>query len=254
MSGYGLFSAFYDKLMSDVDYEGRAAYLLSLFSQFRPGKPPALLLDLACGSGGVTLPLAEAGIEMIGVDGSQEMLSMAREKADRRGLRPLFLCQDMRELDLYGTVDGAVCTLDGLNHLCRTKELREVFRRLRLFIEPGGLFLFDVNTPYKHRQVLADNAFVFEPDDFLCVWRNRLMERTCEVDMQLDFFVPQDAEGVRYRRLTDAVRERAYTERTLRRLLEQEGFETLAVFADLSREPVRPDTERAVYAVRRRPG
>ncbi|HJD24171.1 MAG TPA: class I SAM-dependent methyltransferase [Firmicutes bacterium] len=240
--------------MSDVDYEGRAAYLLSLFSQFRPEKPPALLLDLACGSGGVTLPLTEAGIEMIGVDGSQEMLSMAREKADRRGLRPLFLCQDMRELDLYGTVDGAVCTLDGLNHLCRTQELREVFRRLYLFIEPGGLFLFDVNTPYKHRQVLADNAFVFEPDDFLCVWRNRLIKRTCEVDMQLDFFVAQDAEGMQYRRLTDAVRERAYTERTLRRLLAQEGFETLAVFADLSREPVRPDTERAVYAVRRHPG
>ncbi|HIW73596.1 MAG TPA: class I SAM-dependent methyltransferase [Firmicutes bacterium] len=252
MSGYGLFSSFYDRLMSDVDYDGRAAYLLSLFARFRPEKPPAALLDLACGSGGVTLPLAAGGVEMIGVDGSEEMLAKARQKADRQGLRPLFLCQDMRELDLYGTVDGAVCTLDSLNHLCRTADLREVFRRLRLFIEPGGLFLFDVNTPYKHRKVLADNAFVYEEDDFLCVWRNRLLERTCEVDMQLDFFVAQDKRGGCCLRLTDTVRERAYSERTLRRLLAEEGFETLAVYADGTQEPPREDTERTVYAARRR--
>lgn len=250
MSGYGLFSAFYDRLMSDVDYEGRAAYLLSLFSRFRPEKPLETVLDLACGSGGITLPLAAVGLELIGVDGSQEMLAKAREKADRQGEDILFLCQDMRELDLYGTVDGALCALDGLNHLCRTGELAEVFRRLHLFIEPGGLFLFDVNTPYKHRQVLADNAFVFEEEDFLCIWRNRLMERTCEVDMQLDFFVRQE-EG-RYLRLSDDVRERAYSERTLRRLLDQAGFETLAVYADGTLEPPRADTERAVYVARRR--
>ncbi len=251
MGGYGVFSSFYDRLMSDVDYEGRAAYLLWLFQRFRPQKPPATLLDLACGSGGVTLPLAAAGVDMIGVDGSEEMLAEARAKAERRGLAPLLLCQDMRELDLYGTVDGAVCTLDSLNHLCHTAELREVFRRLHLFIEPGGLFLFDVNTPYKHRTVLADNAFVYEEEDFLCVWRNRLVERTCEVDMQLDFFVAQDKSGDYCRRFTDAVRERAYSERTLRRLLQKEGFEVLAVYADGTQAPPQPETERAVYVARR---
>ena len=183
MSGYGLFSSFYDRLMNDMDYEGRAAYLLSLFARFRPEKPPDTLLDLACGSGGLSLPLAARGIDVIGVDGSDEMLARAREKADQAGMSLLLLCQDMRELDLYGTVDGAVCVLDSLNHLCRTDDLAEVFRRLRLFIEPGGLFVFDVNTPYKHREILGDNAFVFEEEDFLCVWRNRLIERTCEVDM-----------------------------------------------------------------------
>ena len=131
MSGYGLFSSFYDRLMSDMDYEGRAAYLLSLFARFRPEKPPDTLLDLACGSGGLSLPLAARGIDVIGVDGSDEMLARAREKADQAGMSLLLLCQDMRELDLYGTVDGAVCVLDSLNHLCRTDDLAEAFRRLR---------------------------------------------------------------------------------------------------------------------------
>lgn len=252
MSGYGLFSSFYDRLMSDMDYEGRAAYLLSLFARFRPEKPPDTLLDLACGSGGLSLPLAARGIDVIGVDGSDEMLARAREKADQAGMSLLLLCQDMRELDLYGTVDGAVCVLDSLNHLCRTDDLAEVFRRLRLFIEPGGLFVFDVNTPYKHREILGDNAFVFEEEDFLCIWRNRLIEHTCEVDMQLDFFVAEDESGGLCRRFTDTVRERAYTERTLRRLLDGAGFDTLAVYGDMTTDALPADGERAVYVARRR--
>lgn len=166
--------------------------------------------------------------EVIGVDGSEDMLALAGEKAARAGRSLLFLRQDMRCLDLYGTVEGAVCVLDSLNHLLRTADIRAVLRRLRLFLEPGGLFVFDVNTPYKHRVVLGDNAFVLEDEDVVCVWRNRYIPRTCEVAMTLDFFVPA-GEG-RYDRLTDEVRERAYAGTTLRRLLEEEGFETLAVY------------------------
>lgn len=243
---YAAFAAFYDRLTGDVDYAGLAAYLREIFLRHQ-GAVPRTLLDLACGSGSLSLELA-ADAEVIGVDGSEDMLALAGEKAARAGRSLLFLRQDMRCLDLYGTVEGAVCVLDSLNHLLRTADIRAVLRRLRLFLEPGGLFVFDVNTPYKHRVVLGDNAFVLEDEDVVCVWRNRYIPRTCEVAMTLDFFVPA-GEG-RYDRLTDEVRERAYAGPTLRRLLEEEGFETLAVYGDRSFLTPGPEAERLVFVVR----
>jgi cyclopropane fatty-acyl-phospholipid synthase-like methyltransferase len=208
-----------------------------------------MLLDLACGSGSLSVELAKRGVDMIGVDGSEEMLMAASDKSAKAGTPMMLLCQDMRELDLYGTVNGAVCILDSLNHLCRTGDLAEVFKRLFLFVEPGGLFIFDLNTIYKHRYVLGDNPFVFEEEDFLCIWRNRFMERTAEADMQLDFFVKEN-DG--YNRLTDHVRERAYSQRTINRLLDESGFKTLAVYDDMSTEPVMQNSERMVFVARRK--
>ena len=194
------------------------------------------------------MELAIRGVDMIGVDMSDNMLAMAADKSAENGLDILFLRQDMRELDLYGTVSGAVCTLDSLNHLLHTADLSAVFRRLRLFIEPGGLFVFDVNTPYKHRAVLGDNDFVFEEEEILCTWRNRFIERTCEVEMLLDFFV--DTGGM-YRRLSDTVRERAYARRTLDKLLAEHGFSVEAVYADMTTQPPGETCERWVFVTRR---
>ncbi len=243
MSGYGDFSAFYDALMADVDYAARADYLLKLFE--RHGTRPHTVLDIACGSGSLCAEFMKHGIDPIGIDGSEAMLMNAREKL---GDGVLLLEQDMREMDLYGTVDGAVCTLDSLNHVCRTAELAEILRRARLFIEPHGLFIFDVNTPYKHRVVLGDNAFVTESDDMVCVWRNAYLPRTQEVAIQLDFFV-EEPNG-QYSRYTEAVRERAYTEKTWRRLLQDAGFETLAVYADMTTDAPSEDCERWVFVAR----
>ncbi len=245
MSGYGDFAAFYDALTGDVDYAAWAEYLLALFN--RHGGAHAELLDLACGSGSLSLELTARGVDVIGVDGSQEMLAIAREKAEEAGLSVMYLCQDMRELDLYGTVDGAVCMLDSLSHICKTDELAEILRRLGLFIAPDGLLIFDVNTPYKHREVLGDNAFVFEEDEFMCVWRNRYHAARQEVSMQLDFFLEED--GV-YRRYTDAVRERAYALPTWKKLLTQAGFELLAVYGERSFESPAEDAERWVLVAR----
>jgi len=202
------------------------------------------LLDLACGSGSLTAALCERGIDMIGVDLSQDMLALAAEKCPDS----LLLCQDMRKLDLYDVVDGAVCTLDSLNHLLRTADLSAVFARLRLFIAPQGLFIFDVNTPYKHRCILGDNTFVLEDDEVLCVWQNALDDKTCTVDMALDFF--WEGEDGRYDRTSDTVRERAYTQKTWTRLLNDAGFEVLAVYADLTEESPQEDCARWVFVAR----
>ena len=243
MSGYGDFSAFYDALMTDVDYAARAEYLLQLFD--RHGQKPRTILDIACGSGSLMAELQKRGVDTIGVDGSDTMLMRAREKL---GAEALLLCQDMCELDLSGTADGAVCTLDSLNHLCRTEQLAEVFRRARLFVEPGGLFIFDVNTIYKHREVLRDTAFVAEQAGLMCVWRNRYLPRTHEVSMLLDFFV-EETDGS-YERYQDTVRERAYSERTLRTLLSENGWETVAVYEDMTTDAPSDTCERMVFVAR----
>lgn len=247
MSGYGDFAAFYDALTADVDYAAWADYLLALFA--RHGGKARQLLDLACGSGSLAIELAARGVDVIGVDGSQDMLAIAREKAEDAAADSMFLCQDMRELDLYGTVDGAVCMLDSLSHLCDSKDVAEVLRRLGLFIEPNGLFVFDVNTPYKHREVLGDNAFVFEEDEFVCVWRNRFLPARCEVAMQLDFFLEEA--GV-YSRYTDTVRERAYSMATWEKLLEQAGFDLLSVYGERNFDAPTADAARWVFVARNR--
>ena len=243
MGGYGVFAEFYDRLTTDVAYGPWADYLLSLFEKHGRGRPETLL-DLACGSGSLSLELASRGVDVIGVDGSEDMLSLAMAKAARGDLELMFLEQDMRELDLFGTVSGAVCLLDSLNHITNTAGLAEVFRRLGLFIEPGGLLVFDANTPYKHREILGDNAFVFEEEDFLCVWRNRFIGRTCEVEMTLDFFAE---EGGLYERMTDVVRERAYSLSTWERLLKEADFELLAVYGERTEEPPTEDASAGCW-------
>lgn len=248
MSGYAALAEFYDRLMGETDYEGRASYLLQVMA-YHGLSHPEMLLDLACGSGNLTVVLAEMGIDMIGVDGSGDMLAKAQMKPQTFENPILYLQQDMRELDLYGTVNGAVCGLDGLNHLLSTADIKKVLQRLRLFIEPGGLFVFDANTVYKHREVLANNAFVFEEADFMCVWQNRLLPRTCEVDMQLDFFV-DNGEG--YDRYTDEVRERAYSVSTWKRMLQECGFDLLAVYGDMTMDPPSEDEERIVLVAQNR--
>ena len=248
MSGYAALAEFYDRLMGETDYESRASYLLQVMEHHGLSQPE-MLLDLACGSGNLTVILSEMGIDMIGVDGSGDMLAKAQMKPQTFENPILYLQQDMRELDLYGTVNGAVCGLDGLNHLLSTADIKKVLQRLRLFIEPGGLFVFDANTVYKHREVLANNAFVFEEEDFMCVWQNRLLPRTCEVDMQLDFFV-DNGEG--YDRYTDEVRERAYSVSTWKRMLQECGFDLLAVYGDMTMDPPSEDEERIVLVAQNR--
>lgn len=241
---YASLAAFYDRLTDDVAYSDRAAYLHGLLHDFSL-KVPRSLLDLACGSGSLTVELGALGYDMTGVDLSADMLALAMEKEADGSV--LWLCQDMRALDLFDTVDAAVCTLDSINHLLTVGDIREVLKRLRLFIGPHGLFIFDVNTPYKHREELGDNDYIYELDDVVCCWRNRYFPRNGVVDMQLDLFVERD--GV-YERMTDYIRERAYSRRTLEDALRKEGFEVLAVYNDMTRNEASDSDSRWVFVAR----
>ncbi len=244
MSEYIDFARFYDRLMTDCDYDLRTDYLICLFDRF--AAKPKLLLDLACGTGNFTYRMAMRGIETIGVDMSSNMLGIAREKSDEYNVNPLFLCQKADELDLYGTIDGCICTLDSVNHITDYDELCRAFKRVSLFMEQGGLFIFDANTEYKHRCVLGDNTFITDDGDLYTVWSNECDGNT--VNITLDFFLKK---GELYERYSEEFSERAYTDDELRKALENADFELVAVYGDMSYNTPEPDEERKIFIARK---
>ena len=180
MSNYGYFAHVYDSFTKNVEYEKRAEYIFSLLKQ--NGVNSGIMLDLACGTGTLSKYFSDYGFDMILTDNSPDMLAEAKLKNPDA----LILCQNMAELDLYGTIDCAVCTLDSINHLTRISDVRKTFDKVSLFMNTGGIFVFDVNTVYKHRKILADNVFVYETDSSYCVWQNSLNKKTDEVSITLD--------------------------------------------------------------------
>ncbi len=245
MSEYIDFARFYDRLMTDCDYGARCDYLFQLFERY--GFEPKLMLDLACGTGEFTYRMAEKGIEVIGVDMSADMLGAAREKAEIYGTNPLFLCQRACDLDLYGTVDSCICMLDSLNHITDYDELCQSIARVSLFMEQGGLFVFDVNTEYKHKTVLGNNTFVTDDGELYTVWSNECDGDT--VNIMLDFFVK---EGENYRRYSEEFAERAYSDEMIRAALESAGFETVDIFGDMTFLPPTDTEERKIIVARKR--
>ena len=247
MSGYSAFARYYDELTANIDYVKRGEYFHSLIKKF--GKTDGkILLDLACGTGSISEVMAELGYDVIGVDNSDEMLGIAIEKKFDKGLNIQYLCQDMRKIDMFGTVDVTVCALDSINHLSSLNDVRKVFEGVAFFSEIGGLFIFDVNTLYKHRRILADNTFTYETNNVYCIWENTLDAGTDEVRMHLEFF--EHEENGMYSRSSDDFSEKAYSEEELEKLLEECGFELLAKYGDDTYEAPADTTQRIVYTAR----
>jgi len=244
---YDNFSRFYDSLTDNVEYKKRADYFCRLLSLC--GVNSGILLDLGCGTGSISVEMAERGFDVIGVDSSVGMLNEARQKAFESGKQILLLNQSMDEIDLYGTVDCAVCVLDGINHLDGEKQIRATFDKVSLFMNPGGAFAFDVNTLYKHKNILADNVYVYETDEVYCVWQNSYNEADGSVDITLDFFEEED--GVYYRS-EESFTERAYELSEIQNWLELSGFEVIGIYDDLTFENAKPDSERAVFLAKKK--
>ena len=246
MSGYGIFSQFYDELTNNVDYKKRAEYFRTLLMRYGM-KENATVLDIGCGTGLLTSELAKSGFDMIGIDPSPDMLSEAQGNAYNAEADIMLLCQSAENLDLYDTVDCAVSTLDVINHIDSAENVKKAFYRAGLFMNPDGVFIFDVNTVYKHREILKDNAFVYETDDVYCVWQNYLNEDD-SVDITLDFF-EEDEDGA-YIRTTEEFTERAYSMETIEKWLSEADFEVIDIFDDMTFEPLKADSQRAVIAAR----
>ncbi len=244
---YDDFSRFYDRLTDNVEYEKRADYFCRLLSLC--GINNGILLDLGCGTGSMSVRMAEKGFEVIGVDSSVGMLGAAQQKMFESGQQMLLLNQPMQDIDLYGTVDCAICVLDGINHLDGADDVKRTFGKVSLFMNEGGVFAFDVNTIHKHRNVLADNAFVYEFDDLFCVWQNNYNSDDNSVDISLDFFEEED--GVYYRSCEN-FSEQAYELSDISAWLEEAGFEVVGVYDDLTTDSVKPDSDRAVFLAKKK--
>ncbi len=243
MSYYGDFARFYDKFTKNLDYAARARYFDTVIQKYNP--KASLLLDLACGTGSLSFELENFGYDIVAVDNSFEMLSVATKKKSELGSDVLFLCQEMSELDLFGTIDATVCALDSINHITDEEELEEVFKKVSLFSNKGAVFVFDVNTPYKHQNILSDNTFVYEENDTFCVWQNSLDNDNVTVDISLDFF--DKNENGTYDRYSSDFSEKAYDIDFLKNLIIKSGFEVKAVFDEDSFIPLMPKSQRAIF-------
>ena len=240
MSCYEALAGSYDALTEDVGYAKRADFLEKLLRCSRI--PVKLVLDLACGTGTMTWLLTARGYEVIGVDGSEDMLAAAMGKGGQAaGVPPVFLHQSMPRLDLYGTVDAAVCCLDSLNYLTDPKDVQRTFRRLHLFVAPGGALVFDVNTAAK-LAALDGQVFLDETEDTYCVWRTEYSRGLCTYYM--DIF-QRRGDGAWDRR-EELHRERAYTVEELTAWLTEAGFGDIRVYGDAKLR--RPgENEQRVY-------
>lgn len=247
MPSYDDFSLCYDTLMADVDYVSRTNRIIKLFEQY--DRRPTLLLDLACGTGAFTFELVKKGIDVIGVDCSEGMLAAAINKLPAGATNPLFLNQYAEELELFGTVDGAVCMMDSLNHITEYENFKKAIGRVSLFLEKDRLFIFDLNTPYKHKEVLGDNTFVKEDDKAFCVWQNEYMDEGL-TSIYLDLFL-KDEKG-NYKRYCEEFLEKAYTKTEIDKALAEAGLELVATFDDITETPPSIKTERITYIVRKK--
>ena len=247
---YDILAPIYDKINADIDYCAWADFIEGAVARYGTNHRPELVLDLGCGTGRMTLELARRGYDMTGVDLSPEMLNVAREEADSEGLsdKMLWLCQDMREFELYGTVDLTVSCLDSINHLTNTRDLSTCFDLVHNYLVPDGLFIFDVNGKYKFENIYADNAYTMEEDGSFCIWQNCYNSTSRLCDFYITVF-SEDGDG-RYIRYEDMDRERMYTLRSLKSALMRTGFEFISAYRDFEFTEADDDCER-IYIVAR---
>lgn len=243
MEAYTGFAEVYDLFMDNVPYEEWSRYLISLLKEYQV--PEGLILELGCGTGKMTRLLSKAGYDMIGVDNSQEMLQKAMEQ-DHEGI--LYLCQDMREFELYGTVAAVVGICDSLNYILEEEELLQVFRLVNNYLDPGGVFIFDLNTLYKYRELLGESTICENREEGSFIWENYYDGETGINEYDLTLFIREDS-GL-YRRYQETHVQRGYPIETVQRLLKKAGMEFVAAFDAFSREAPRADSER-VYIVAR---
>jgi len=245
MGAYEALATSYDRLTNDVDYEATVAFYQEILE--REGVAPRTAVDLACGTGSVALLLAKKGIQVIGVDMSEEMLTVAAQKAQNMENPPRFVCQKLEQLRLPRGVDLAVCALDSLDYITDPQNCREAIARVYKALNPGGIFIFDVNTPQKLR-AMDGQVFLDEDDDVYCVWRGEFDEKTNICSYGMDLF---QRRGTHWERTFEEHCEYAYSQEQLVGYLKEAGFTHIAVYADRAFSNPAPDEKRIYLKARK---
>lgn len=246
-AGYGGFAQGYDALTFNVPYDEIAEYYLGIIRGLTKGKR---LLDMGCGTGNLTVRLAKAGFKVIGQDASEDMLSIAAQKSHQKSSGVQWICQSMTETDIGEPADVIVSTLDSINHLPTRSDIAECFRRTSENLKTGGIFVFDVNTEYKHREILGNNTFVYDVDGVYCVWQNEYSAEDNRVSIELDLFFEEE-DGV-YTRGFEEFSEIALPQSEYICMLENAGFEIAEVFEYLTHSSPKENSEKLLIAARKK--
>lgn len=245
MEAYTGFAEVYDTFMDNIDYEAWSDYVVSLLQEY--GIEKGLVLDLGCGTGNVTECLAAAGYDMTGVDMSEDMLNIAMKKRQASGHDILYLCQEMQEFELFGTVRAVVSICDCINYVTRPEELLQTFRLVNNYLDPEGIFIFDMNTAYKYREILADNTFAEVRDDSSFIWENYYDDEEKINEYGLTLFI-KDKEDGKYQRFEEYHYQRAYEVEEILQIVTKAGLKVMAVYDAFTKKPPKEDSER-VYIV-----
>ncbi|HIZ66317.1 MAG TPA: class I SAM-dependent methyltransferase [Candidatus Blautia pullicola] len=251
MGSYESFARVYDLFMDNIPYREWCRYLTGLLRE--NGVKEGLVLELGCGTGNMTRLLSQAGYDMIGVDNSMDMLEIAMEKQEGRE-DILYLLQDMREFELYGTVAAVVSVCDSMNYITEEEDLLEVFRLVNNYLDPGGLFIFDLNTEYKYKEILGESTIAENRKDASFIWDNYYDEEEKINQYDLALFIPEDREGeILYRKYEETHFQRAYSLQEIKELLEEAGMEFVTAYKAFTREAVGEDNQR-IYILAREKG
>lgn len=246
---YESFAGVYDLFMDNIDYPAWCTYLTGILKEY--GIEDGLIAELGCGTGSMTELLAAEGYDMIGIDNSPDMLEVAQEKRVESGLDILYLMQDMREFELYGTVRAVVSICDCMNYILEEEDLLQVFRLVNNYLDPGGYFIFDLNTIYKYEQI-GESTIAENLEEASFIWDNFYDAKTQINEYELAIFIPEGEEGL-YRKYEEFHEQRGYDPEVIRRLLEEAGMRFVAAYDAFTRNPVRPDSER-IYVIARESG
>lgn len=244
---YGGFAAVYDLFMDEIPYDEWFLYLQGMLREYHV--EDGIVVDLACGTGEMTMRLQDAGYDMIGVDISEEMLELAREKC---GAEVLLLHQDMRELELYGTAKAMVCVCDGMNYLCKKEELEQVFQRVSMFLDKDGVLIFDMKTDYFYREVLGNRTLTDNREDASYIWENVYHEQEKVNEYLLTVYRLADAQRDLFARTDELHRQRAYTPELVRSCLAKQGFYDIQVYEALTKKKPTDTSERIYFAARKK--
>lgn len=247
MEAYTSFAEVYDTFMDNVPYEEWAEYLAELLQEY--DIEDGLVLDLGCGTGSLTEILATKGYDMIGADGSAEMLEIAMEKKAQSGHDILYLLQDMREFELYGTVRAVVSVCDCVNYITDEKELEQVFRLVNNYLDPEGIFIFDFNTEYKYKEILGEQTIAEDREDCSFIWDNYYYEDESMNEYELTLFIKEQDSNL-YRKYQEMHYQKAYTLDAMRELVEWSGLEFVTAYDAYTRMAPTETSERICVVAR----